>query len=145
MNCLISCLKNKITIYDGPRWKELFARIRMIREQCTRYFAHTKLLVRNLTFRAQYYFSCAILFLIRFIIFRAQYVYIYSSKNTWKIWTQSDEWVKYKRYYKNISFIYTRNASLKHASKNAKKKLRIHQVFSSIFLAEKCFYNLYFI
>ena len=37
---------------------------------------------------------------------------------------------------------FTRNASLKHTSKNAKKKLRIHQVFSFIFLAEKYSYNL---
>ena len=37
---------------------------------------------------------------------------------------------------------YTRNASLKHASKNAKKKLRIHQIFKFIFLAEKYSYNL---
>ena len=36
----------------------------------------------------------------------------------------------------------TSNASLKHASKNAKKKLRIHQIFSFIFLAEKYSYNL---
>ena len=36
----------------------------------------------------------------------------------------------------------TRNTSLKHASKNAKKKLRIHQVFSFILQSENYSYNL---
>ena len=36
----------------------------------------------------------------------------------------------------------TRNTSLKHTSKNAKKKLRIHQVFSFILQPEKYIYNL---
>ena len=47
--------------------------------------------------------------------------------------------------HEKTQLIFTRNASLKHASKNAKKKLHIHQIFLILFWFKKWMYNLYFI